>query len=134
MIDFVPTVFDILDMEKPSTWDGEPIPPAPGKSLLPAFQRDVTIERETLWWLHEGNRAVRAGDWKLVAAAGQPWELYDLRTDRAESRDLVGEQPAKATELESLWDRHVEQFTRLAEKTSSQQPAKKRDKKKKEKN
>ena len=50
---------------------------------MPALARDVTISRESLWWLHEGNRAIRVGDWKLVAAKGAPWELYDLAADRS---------------------------------------------------
>lgn len=118
MIDIVPTILDLLKIEKPTEWQGEPIPAAPGRSLLATFARDVTIERDALWWLHEGNRAIRVGDWKLVAAAGDPWELYDLRHDRAESRNLAGQQPEKAKELESLWDRQLAELSRLAEKTA----------------
>jgi arylsulfatase A-like enzyme len=117
MIDIVPTILDVLGIEKPKQWDGEAIPPAPGRSLLPALARDVTIDRDSLWWLHEGNRAIRIGDWKLVAAKGDAWELYDLRGDRAESRNLVREQPEKAKELEAAWNSELEAMTRLAAKT-----------------
>jgi arylsulfatase len=120
VIDFVPTILDILGMEKPTEWDGEPIPPAPGRSLVPAFHRDVTVHRDLLWWLHEGNRAIRVGHWKLVAAKDDPWELYDLRTDRAESHNLAREQPEKARELEALWNRQLEDMRRLAAKTAPQ--------------
>jgi arylsulfatase len=89
MIDIVPTILDVLDIEKPKDWEGETIPDAPGQSLVPAFAKDVSVERDCLWWLHEGNRALRAGDWKLVAAKGDPWELYNLKNDRAESQNLV---------------------------------------------
>ena len=102
VIDFVPTVLDSAGIEKPREWDGEPIPAAPGRSLLPAFAKDVTIARDSLWWLHEGNRAIRVGDWKLVAANGDPWELYDLKTDRAEQHNLAAQMPDKVTELGSL--------------------------------
>ena len=44
------------------------IPARPGKSLVPAFARDGTVKHDDLWWAHEGNRAIRVGDWKLVAA------------------------------------------------------------------
>lgn len=129
MIDIVPTILDLVGIEKPTQWEGEPIPPAPGRSLRPALTQDVTIDRDSLWWLHEGNRAIRVGDWKLVAAEGDPWELYDLRSDRAESRNLAQEQPEKAKELEARWNRQLEEMVRLASKTPPQaQPGKKKAK------
>jgi arylsulfatase len=129
MIDIVPTILDVLDIEKPTEWEGEQIPPAPGRSLASAFAKDVTIDRDFLWWLHEGNRAIRKGDWKLTAAKGDPWELYDLTTDRAESNNRANEHPEKAKELEALWNRQLEETSRLAAKTAPlgrpKRPAKK---------
>ena len=93
---------------------------APGKSLVPAFASDKTIERSCLWWLHEGNRAVRVGDWKLVAADKEPWELYDLRTDRAEQSNLAAQMPDKVKELSIVWQNQVDHFTALAKQTQSQ--------------
>ena len=93
--------------QKPKEWKGEPIPAAPGKSLVPAFAKDETIARDSLWWLHERHRAVRVGDWKLVAAAGEPWELYDLKTDRAEQHNLAAARPDKVKELEQAWQRRM---------------------------
>lgn len=119
MIDIVPTILDVLDIEKPKQWDGEEIPPAPGRSLLPAFAEDVAVQRDFLWWLHEGNRALRVGDWKLVAAKNDPWELYDLRTDRAESKNLAGQNPQKVAELEALWNRELAEISQLAAKTAA---------------
>lgn len=127
MIDIVPTILDVVGIKKPTDWKGEPIPPAPGKSLRPAFAEDVAIDRESIWWLHEGNRAIRVGDWKLVAAKGDPWELYDLKQDRAESNNHAQEQPEKVKELESLWNRQLEDMSRLAEKTAQGQPQRNRN-------
>jgi arylsulfatase len=118
VIDIVPTVLDVLSIEKPAQWAGEEIPRAPGKSLRPAFARDVTIERDCLWWLHEGNRAIRVGPWKLVAAKGDPWALYDMRGDRAETRDLSQAQSEKVQELGALWNRKLEEMKALAGKTA----------------
>lgn len=125
VIDMVPTILDVIGIEKPATWESETIPPAPGRTLVPAFQRDVMIEREFLWWLHEGHRAVRVGDWKLVAAKGDPWELYDLGADRAESRDLSAKQPERVKELEALWNSQLEAMSSLAARTT---PKPKREK------
>jgi arylsulfatase len=49
-----------------------------GRSLVPAFT-GKKIPREALFWEHEGNRALRLGDWKIVAkGSGGPGELYDM--------------------------------------------------------
>lgn len=122
MIDIVPTILEIAGIEKPKEWKGEPIPEAPGRSLTPAFAKNEPISRDSLWWLHEGNRAVRVGDWKLVAAEGDPWELYDLKTDRAEQHNLAATMPEKAKELEQVWLKQTNDFTELSKKTLSEQP------------
>ncbi|MFO0800474.1 MAG: arylsulfatase [Gemmataceae bacterium] len=113
-IDFVPTVLELAGVTKPREWEGVRIPAAPGVSLVPAFAADVTLRRDYLWWLHEGNKAVRVGDFKLVAASGKAWELYDMRTDRAEQHDLAGTMPEKARELAEVWQRQTDAFTELA--------------------
>ncbi len=78
------------------------VPPRPleGKDL---FRGDRDQPR-TLCWEHEGNRAVRRGDWKLVAVHGGPWELYDLAKDRTELTDLAPSNPGLVRELASLYD------------------------------
>jgi arylsulfatase len=114
VIDIVPTVLAAAGVEKPDRWGGEPIPAAPGRSLVPAFERDEPIARDSLWWLHEGNRALRVGDWKLVAAKGDPWALYDLKTDRAEQHDLASRMPDKVRELAARWQGQTEAFAEQA--------------------
>jgi len=121
VIDIAPTVLELAGLSSPSKANAtsdDAIPPAPGKSLVPAFAKDTTIERENLWWLHDGHRAVRVGDWKLVAAKGDPWELYNLESDRAEQNNLASKMPEKVQEMEKAWDRQTESFTELALKTA----------------
>lgn len=122
VVDVVPTVLELAGFTKPKTWENEPIPPAPGHSLVPALAQDVEVPRESLWWLHEGNRAVRVGDWKLVAAKGDPWELYDLKTDRAEQHNLAAAQPERVRELAAVWQRQTDEYTALARQTLAEQP------------
>ncbi len=117
LIDIVPTVLELAGIQKPKEWQGQPIPAAPGKSLVPALAKDETIVRDSLWWLHEGNRAVRMGDWKLVAAKGDPWELYNLTTDRAEQHNLAADKPDKVRELEQTWQRQTDSIAALAKQT-----------------
>jgi arylsulfatase A-like enzyme len=117
-IDLVPTILDAAGAPRPDpgreVGPNGPIPPLPGRSLLPAFARDGTVTHEALWWEHEGNRAIRAGDWKLVAARDRPWELYDLATDRTETRDLSGRQPDRVHELAERWRRLYDEFAACA--------------------
>ena len=122
VIDIVPTVLELAGIQKPKEWKGEPGPEAPGRSLVRAFGKDETIARDSLWWLHEGNKAIRVGDWKIVAAKGDPWELYDLKTDRAEQHNLAAKMPGKVKELEQAWQRQTDSITELAKKTATGQP------------
>ena len=131
IVDIMPTVLEIAGIEKPKEWMGEAIPEAPGRSLVPALAADKLIVRDSIWWLHEGNRAVRVGDWKLVAAEDDPWELYDLRSDRAEQHNLAAKMPEKVKELERIWQTQTDNITELAKKTLADQPQRKTRAKKK---
>ncbi len=122
VIDIVPTILDAIGIRKPASVGGRPVPEAPGRSLLDAFAEDKAVDREFLWWLHEGNRAVRAGDWKLVASKGDPWELYDLSTDRAEARNLAQDDPGRVSELEAIWQRELEAMKRVAGHATPNKP------------
>jgi len=113
LVDIVPTVLEAAGVAKPADWDGIPFPPPSGRSLIPAFATDVPVPRDSLWWLHEGNRAIRIGDWKLVASAGQPWELYDLAKDRTELHDLAAAHPEVVTRLARAWEDHCVQAAAL---------------------
>ncbi len=104
VIDIVPTLLEVAGA-KPQALSGAP--QRPGRSLVPAITTNAPIDREYLWWLHEGNRAIRRGDWKLVAAANEPWELYDLGIDRSETSNLAEKFPDRVAELESLWQSQV---------------------------
>lgn len=114
LVDVVPTVLELAGAKKPETIKGFPVPPAPGRSLTPAFAKDAPIARDFLWWEHEGNRAIRAGDWKLVALAKGGWELYDLTKDRGEATNLASQHPEKVRELDALWTRQMESTRQLA--------------------
>lgn len=114
LIDLAPTILDLAGGQWPATFAGQSVPPPPGKSLVPVFRRDNSVSREYLWWYHIGNRAIRVGQWKLVAPRRSPWELYDLATDRCEARNLAAQRPDKVAQLERLWTRSADEFRALA--------------------
>src|SRR5207237_8506357 len=116
-IDLVPTILEAADGKRPEQGKEKPVPPAPGKSLVPLFTKDGTITHDSLWWLHEGNRALRVGNWKIVAAGkDSPWELYDLGADRSETTNRAADRPEKGRELAELWDKPLaDSSTRAAQ-------------------
>jgi arylsulfatase len=131
LVDVVPTVMELVTGKSFPAERGAAAPRYPGKSLVPAFARDETVPRDSIWFLHEGNRALRVGDWKVVAAGlDAPWELYNLATDRAETRNLANEQPAKLRELVERWERETKEYQRWAEKDAPPEPPAKAGKKK----
>ena len=110
----VPTVLERTGGKQPATFTGMDVPPLPGKSLVPAFEKNGSAQHDSLWWCHDGHRAVRVGDHKLVAAKDEPWGLYDLATDRSETTDLAAEMPGRVGELEAAWSRIAEECRKLA--------------------
>jgi arylsulfatase A-like enzyme len=79
-----------------------------GESLVGLLKKSEPLKRDALYWhyphYHPGGAtpysAVRAGDWRLVEffEDGRA-ELYDLKADIAETKDLAREKPEKVKEL-----------------------------------
>jgi hypothetical protein len=117
LVDVVPTVMELVTGKTFPAERGSAAPRYPGKSLIPAFANDESVKRDSIWFLHEANRALRVGDWNIVAAGlDAPWELYILAADRAETRNLAKEQPAKLRELVVRWESETKEYQKWAEK------------------
>ncbi len=101
LIDIMATAVDIADADYPKNKT-----PLEGMSLQPLFQKKFLPKRE-LYWEHEGNRAIRDGNWKLVAGFNQPWELYDISSDRSEQHDLSNKQIDRAKNMAEAWDAYA---------------------------
>lgn len=113
VIDLAPTLLDLAG-GTPTLATGAP--PFPGRSLVPAFSQDGSVTRDCLFFHHEGNRALRVGDEKLVSARedGDRWELFNLAADRCEQQDLAPSRPGRVEELAARWQELQDQFTRDA--------------------
>lgn len=130
-LDVLPTIVAAAGGKVDSAWKLD------GVDLMPYLTgANKSRPHETLYWRYGPQWGIRHGDFKLVVSkggSGEP-ELYNLAADFAESKDLASSQPAKAKELQSLWNKwSAEQ----AEPSAPDGPGKKAnngaDKKKKKK-
>ena len=132
VVDIVPTLLDLLGIDPPKQVRGASVPPYPGVSLLPAIQGSAQpVKRDYLYFTHEGNAALRVGDWKILYTnTGKPkgnvpaertteaagWSLYDLSTDRCEQIDLATKQPERLNEMLEQWRKLNQTFREHAAK------------------
>ncbi len=113
LIDLLPTLVELAGGSPSAATNG---PPLPGKSLVPAFAKDGSVTHDVLFFHHTGNRALRAGDWKIVSAENNnnAWELYDLKNDRAETKNLAAVHPDKVRDMAARWQQLQDQFVQQA--------------------
>ena len=117
LIDIMATCVDVAGARYPQQRDGKPVTPLEGKSLVPVFAGE-SLERDLLFFEHEGNRALRIGDWKAVARGrhGQDnvkWELYNMAADRSELHDLARQQPDRLQQMVARWTSKARQVQAL---------------------
>lgn len=111
LIDLMATCVDLSGAIYPQEFKGHKIQAMEGMSLRTVFSGDQLPERHILFE-HEGNAAIRKGDWKLVgqkvmakeSTHTDRWELYNIKDDRSELNDLSSDFPEKFEELRSLFE------------------------------
>lgn len=105
LIDLMATCVDLAGAAYPAEHAGQKITPMEGVSLKPALAGQGVGRKEPIFFEHEGNRAVRDGQWKLVAKGAQgTWELYDMAADRTEQNDLAASQPERVKTMSAQWE------------------------------
>ena len=111
VVDLVPTLFEITGVKGHGAGEEHDPPMRPGRSMMSAMVDSTQIQPRELWWNHDGNRAIRSGNWKLVAAGeGAPWELYDLANDRSEQKNLAAINTKLTQRLSGRWEALQLQF------------------------
>ena len=103
-IDVLPTCAELGAADYPSELNGNSIQPAEGESILPALADADWRRDKPLYWEHEGNRALRIGDWKLVSKHPGDWELYNMIADRTELNDLSAGESERVKLMSGLYD------------------------------
>jgi arylsulfatase A-like enzyme len=125
VMDVLPTILELAEIEHPQTYQGRDVLPLRGASMLPALtgaRARVHDEDYVMGWEMWGRRAIRRGDWKIVwEPAGIPWEprdphvrvdswrLYDLADDPSEQVDLAHEQPERLQALIAEWRAYAQE-------------------------
>jgi arylsulfatase A len=104
-VDLLPTLAELCGVKLPTAVDGA--------SLAPVLLGKGEVKREAIYWhyphyANQGGRpggAVRAGDWKMIEfyETGRR-ELFDLKNDARESRNLAAQQPERLKELAAKLD------------------------------
>jgi arylsulfatase A-like enzyme len=103
LIDLMPTIVEAAGAPYPERIDTRQILPMAGVSLVGTLRGKHMAER-TLYFEHEGTRAVREARYKLTALRGEPWKLYDMVHDRTELVDLAARHPGLVEDLAKKWD------------------------------
>lgn len=112
IIDLISTCLDLADVSYPKTYHQNKIAATEGVSLVPLFKGQTWKGHQALFFEHEGNKAVRQGDWKLVLNYPEKnWHLYNINLDRSELNDVSAGHPQKVKELDALyqaWTKHAQ--------------------------
>ena len=90
VIDLLPTALELAGVTSKDL---------PGESLSYVW-KDKKASPKTYCWEHEGNQAIRKGNWKLVKDLDDPaWELYDLDKDPSETNNLANTHQSLVTSM-----------------------------------
>ncbi len=95
VVDLLPTILEATGARYSSETAGGPLQALNGESFLPLLEGRRWQREQPIFWEHEGNGALRQGQWKLVRRHGRPWELYDMEADRTELDDRAAREPER---------------------------------------
>ena len=108
VIDVMPTILELAGATHPTEVSHGAMQPLEGASLLPLSAGGSLDRSAPIFWEHEDNRAVRAGEWKLVSRHPGEWELYNMERDRTEMHDLAGSEKPRVAAMAREYDAWAE--------------------------
>jgi arylsulfatase A-like enzyme len=112
-VDIVPTLYEMLGIEPPEVLKGYTQSPIEGESFKASFEEPDAPGRETQFYAMLGMRAIYHQGW-LANTLHPPisgwsnfdhdvWELYNLKEDRSQMRNLADQNPEMLELLKGLW-------------------------------
>lgn len=110
--DLAPTLLDLVGIDPLTEREGRPVRPMTGRSMTPTIRdADAPAQRTEAVYEMIGHRGYYRDGWEVVTLHrpftpfdDSEWELYDLRNDRTELRDLAAEHPDTLAELTAAWE------------------------------
>jgi len=103
VMDMMPTCLELAGATYPTTYKGNEIIPLESQSIKPILDGKTRVQ-EPIYWEHEGGRAVRVGNWRLVSLKNADWQLFDMANDLSETKNVATVHPGKVNELKELWN------------------------------
>ncbi len=111
IIDIVPTILELLDIELPPSVKGFSQMPIHGTSMCYTFNNpNESTHKNVQYYEMLGHRGIWADGWKAVTHHEprtpfdeSEWELYHVDKDFSECHNLAKENPKKLRELIDLW-------------------------------
>ena len=102
--DIMATCIEAASAQYPVEYGGKAITPIEGESFLPVIRGGSEDRQKPVILEHEGNCAVRDGEWKLVKRYPDDWELYNMSKDRTELNNLADTERGRVRTMTKLYD------------------------------
>ena len=97
--DVLPTIAQATGAGLPAGIDGISFLP---ELIGPTASGRKQQQHEYLYWEHGKWVAIRQGDWRAVDPGKRDWELYNVKTDPAESKNVASDHPEILRKLQAL--------------------------------
>ena len=114
--DLMPTILDVANIRHQKQFDGRKVIPMQGRSVRELFNGSADSAyagADQVGYELFGLKAFFDGDWKVLwmpkPFGKGDWELFNIKEDPAELRDLSSENPQKLKELVGQWERYKEE-------------------------
>ncbi|WP_395717223.1 arylsulfatase [Prosthecobacter sp.] len=103
LVDVLPTFAEIAGAKMPMTFPEREPTPLAGISLAPVIAGGEINTRPPIHLLFSSDRGLRDDEWKLVSFQSQPWELYHMPDDRAETHNVAAQHPDIVARMSQQW-------------------------------
>ena len=126
VIDIMPTILEAAGLPAPTSINGVEQKPIEGVSMAYTFDNaSAPSKRQTQYFEMIGNRAIYHDGWVAattpptspwsssggnVAVLDYEWELYNVKDDFTEARNVAASEPAKLKELQDLFWAEAEKY------------------------